>query len=262
MKKALYDKIGTEYDITRKADPEITRRVINLLQVVNKRKVIDLACGSGNYTIALSKLGLSMSGVDISEEMINKAKQKNDTINWFHADIENLPFDNNNFSGAICTLAIHHFRDLLRIFKEVNRVLQSGSRFVIFTSSPEQMKNYWLNEYFPEMMEKSIAQMPSINLVSKALKENGFNMLGYESYMIQPNLQDFFLYSGKYRPELYLKPEVRAGISSFASLARKEEVDSGIRKLEAEISNGSFRSTALKYVSESGDYLFVVAEKS
>jgi ubiquinone/menaquinone biosynthesis C-methylase UbiE len=261
MKKPIYNQIGIGYDTTRKADPEITRRLYNNLQVFDHKKVIDIACGSGNYTNALFDLGINISGSDISMEMLNKAKQKNDRIEWREADVISLPFDNNEFFGATCILAIHHFQDLHKSFNEINRILNDGSRFVIFTSTPEQMEKYWLNEYFPDMMARSIAQMPSIDLVSDALNSSGFQILGYETFMIQPNLLDFFLYSGKYKPEIYTRPEVREGISSFAALANREEVEAGVERLEFDIKSGVFREKSLSYVSDRGDYLFVVAKK-
>lgn len=261
MDNILYNRIGVDYDTTRKADPEITRRLYNNLQLFNQNKAIDIACGSGNYTNALYELGVNIVGVDISKEMLIKAKQKNKKIDWSEADVLNLPFDNNEFYGATCILAVHHFRDLHQSFKEIYRILKSGSRFVIFTSTPEQMEKYWLNEYFPDMMSKSILQMPSLNQVSEVLKLSGFQILGYETFMVQPNLQDFFLYSGKYQPEIYTKPEVREGISSFAALAEENEIEVGIKKLGYEIKSGVFKEKSLSYVSDKGDYLFVVAEK-
>mgnify|MGYP001443612879 CR=1 FL=1 len=261
MNNPLYDRIGAGYDTTRKADPEICRRLYNLLQVPDNRKVVDLACGSGNYTIALARMGLNISGVDISETMLKAAKKKSRDIKWHRADIESLPFPSHEYGGALCTLAIHHFRSLHLSFREIYRVLACGSRFVIFTAAPEQMKGYWLNEYFPEMMAKSIERMPDRKAVTEALTDNGFTILGYETFVIQRDLQDFFLYSGKYRPEIYLLPEVRAGISSFASMASPEEVEHGIKRLESDIRDGTFRTKALKYGSDLGDYMFVIAEK-
>lgn len=66
--------------------------------------------------------------------------KKEPRINWFSGDVEKLPFSSGQFKGATCILAIHHFKDLHKSFKEVYRVLDAGSRFVIFTSSPEQME--------------------------------------------------------------------------------------------------------------------------
>lgn len=192
MKKPIYDHIGIGYDTSRKADPEVTRRLQNHLQIFDNSPVVDLACGTGNYTLALHSSGINICGTDISLQMIETAKRKANKIQWYLSDVENMPYVNGQFSGAVCILAIHHFRDLNSSFKEIFRILSDGSRFVIFTASPEQMQKYWLNEYFPEMMSKSISQMPKTLEVKNALLDSGFQILGYENFMVQPNLQDFF----------------------------------------------------------------------
>ncbi|MFC0470314.1 class I SAM-dependent methyltransferase [Halalkalibacter kiskunsagensis] len=256
----LYDNIGLAYDITRKADPEITRRSRNHLQVSNGSQILDIACGTGNYTVALENTGLLMTGSDISKEMIKKARGKSKTINWGVADVNKLPYESNTFEGVTCTLAIHHFDDLLTPFQEVFRVLDKG-RFVIFTSSPEQMNNYWLKEYFPKAIEVSANQMPNVVEVSDKLKRAGFNIIGHETFLIQPNLEDFFLYSGKYEPKMYLDEKVRSGISTFANLASNEEVEEGCSKLKEDIETKRIEEVLNKYSSDLGDYVYVIAEK-
>lgn len=257
---ALYDVIGVSYDISRKADSEITRRIMNHLQVNRESRILDVACGTGNYTVALSQLGLNMTGTDISEEMLVKARKKSNQVTWDRADVLHLPYQDGGFSGATCILAIHHFTDLLKSFQQVYRVLSHG-RFVIFTSSPEQMERYWLKEYFPKAMMNSCNQMPEVLEVVNNLKKVGFKIVGVETFLIQPTLQDFFLYSGKYDPSMYLDPNVRAGISTFARLASQDEIDAGCTRLKADIGNGRIHEILERYSSDLGDYSFVVAEK-
>ncbi|KRE30926.1 class I SAM-dependent methyltransferase [Paenibacillus sp. Soil522] len=256
----LYDVIGKEYDTSRKADSEITRRLMNHFQVFEDSRILDVACGTGNYTIALSKLGLNITGTDISEEMLSKARNKSNIVTWDQADVLHLSYQDGEFSGATCILAIHHFKDLLKAFEQVHRVLSQG-RFVIFTSSPEQMERYWLKEYFPQAMMDSCYQMPKVSDVVDNLKKVGFKIVGIETFLIQPTLSDFFLYSGKYDPSMYLNPKVRTGISTFASSASQEEIDAGCTRLKADIENGQIQEVLDRYSSELGDYTFVVAEK-
>ncbi|RPF50402.1 class I SAM-dependent methyltransferase [Aquisalibacillus elongatus] len=256
----LYDQIGLSYDTTRKADPEITRRLRYHLQVTDQSQVLDIACGTGNYTVALEHTGLNMFGVDQSKEMIKHAQEKSTTIHWELGDVSKLPFNNKVFNGVACTLAIHHFDNLLVPFQEVYRVLDCG-RFVIFTSSHEQMKYYWLNEYFPDAIAESAQQMPNIKDVTETLGTAGFNIIGNETFLIQPDLEDFFLYSGKYDPNMYLNEKVRSGISTFANLASEEEVEIGIEKLRKDIESKRIEEVLTKYTSQLGDYTFVVAEK-
>jgi ubiquinone/menaquinone biosynthesis C-methylase UbiE len=257
---ALYDVIGVGYDTARKADPQIVARLRNHLQALDRTRVLDVACGTGNYTVALARSGLNMTGADISEEMLSQARMKSSEVKWAQADVARLPYPDAAFSGATCILAIHHFDDLKQAFRQVYRTMGKG-RFVIFTASPEQMERYWLKEYFPKAMEDSCKQMPSLTHIVEALTETGFKLIGLETFLIQPDLQDFFLYSGKYDPSLYLDPKVRAGISTFAHLASQEEIDAGCARLRADIDSGEIHEVRGRYSSDLGDYVFVVAEK-
>ena len=155
---ALYDRIGRDYDATRKAHPQIAQRVISLLSGSNSGKYLDLACGTGNYTIALRNLGLMIGGIDQSELMISTAKGKVPGMEWHVGEAEALPFAAGSFQGVTCILAIHHFRNVQKAFFEVHRVIDKG-RFVVFTAYPEQMMGYWLNEYFPRPMQRGMQQM-------------------------------------------------------------------------------------------------------
>lgn len=253
-----YDRIGIGYDVTRRADPYLTRRLLGLLEPRSGGLYLDVACGSGNYTAALAAEGLALCGVDQSATMIAAARRKSPEVRWHIGDVEALPFADGSFDGACCTLAIHHFERLTTAFKEVRRVLRRG-RWVIFTATREQMRGYWLNAYFPTAMARAIAQMPDLPDVDAALRGAGFRLIRSEAYEVQPNLQDFFLYSGKYRPDVYLKPEVRHGISTFALFGDPEEIETGCKKLAGDISTGRFDNVARSFVHSLGDYMFVVA---
>ena len=51
---AKYDRIGDGYDLTRRADPRIADRLTSLLDAAPGASVLDVACGTGNYTFALA----------------------------------------------------------------------------------------------------------------------------------------------------------------------------------------------------------------
>jgi hypothetical protein len=163
-------------------------------------------------------------------------------------------------NGVVCTLAVHHFRDIPAAFKEVFRVL-FGGRFVIFTSTTEQMKGYWLNEYFPKALARSSVQMPTHEYLLESLLGAGFTVVCTENYEVAEDLQDLFLYSGKHRPELYLLPNFRAGISTFGNLIDTEELESGCRRLTTDLALGKINDVIASYHHDAGDYMFIVAEK-
>jgi len=190
--------------------------------------------------------------------MLAQARAKSNVVAWFRSDASRLPFPAATFDGVLCTLAIHHFSNLEAPFAEVRRTLRSGS-FVIFTGLAEQMRHYWLCHYFPQMMARSIENMPSEAKVRDAFSRAGFRSVAVRPFSVTGDLQDLFLYSGKHRPELYLNSAVRANISSFALLAAPAELETGLAQLAADIRSGAFALVKAQYNIGAGDYAYVVA---
>lgn len=257
----LYNSIGEKYTITRSADPSITSTLAQFVELNNGYRFLDVACGTGNYTAALAKIGGCWHGIDISEIMLKKAAKRTSNIQWVMADVNSIPFAARSFSGAICSLAIHHFPELLRPFQEIWRVIDQG-KFVIFTAFPEQMRNYWLCHYFPEMMEKSCQNMPPKESIVKALQAAGFEVEQTTPFHVTNQLQDLFLYSGKHRPDIYFDPVVRANISSFATLCTDTELMEGLEMLRGDLDSSKFDQIAQKYSASMGDYAYIIAKKS
>ncbi len=257
-----YDKIGTGYNLTRKADKYLTEQLIRHLQPIKNGKYLDIGCGTGNYTIELYKKGLQIIGVDPSKRMLENAKIRNRNIDWKIGAAEKTGISENSVEGIICFLTIHHWNDLSAGFSELSRVLKPNSRVVIFTSSPKQMEGYWLNHYFPNMLSESILQMPTMKIIEKAMKDSGINLLKSMKYSVRPDLQDQFLYCGKQNPELYFNNKVRHGISSFSSLANKTEVERGLTQLRVDIDSGEINNIIRSFENDFGDYLFVIGQKS
>ncbi len=257
--ETIYDKICEVYDTTRKVDPEILSTLSKLLDIEAGKNYLDIACGTGNYTNRISRFGGNWFACDGSEKMLSEARLKSSDIKWEKSDVSDLGYDSDFFDGAICSLAIHHFSDLTRPFCEISRVLKAGSNFVILTSTPAQMQSYWLNRYFPVMMEKSCEQMPSLEVVESALVKSSFSIKTTVPFFITPDLKDFFLYSGKQRPEMYLSNDVRNGISSFHNFCSQSELDQGLEELQRDITSGDIKSVMESYQSKNGDYLFICA---
>lgn len=256
---AIYNEIGKSYDTTRRADSFIVSRLAHHLKIRAQSDYLDAACGTGNYTIALSgNFGGKWFGIDQSAQMIGAARAKTNGVIWQQANVESLPFEDESFGGAICALAIHHFKVLDAVFGEISRVLKTGSRFVIFTSTPEQTANYWLAEYFPEAIKKSAECLPNWETITDALQKNGFSKIETEPYSVSENLRDLFLYSGKFKPGMYLDADFRANVSTFSLLAEPTEIERGCELLRADIESGKINEIIERH-KQSEDYLFVIA---
>lgn len=259
----LYEGLGPGYDKTRRADPTIAARLYEFLDLRPGQTCLDIACGTGNYAIALSRLGLAVSGVDASPSMIRQAQSKAPRLSWRIADATSLPFPDRSQAGAILVLALHHMADVLPdVFAEAYRVLDGG-RFCIFTADPAQIRSYWLRRYFPDLIERSATEMPDVRTVTDLLRAAGFPRVATAPYQVAPDVADLFLYAGKHRPWLYLRPDVRAGISSFAK-SDPRELEAGIAHLREDIANGNMAEAFAQAPGSPypGDYTFVLARKT
>ena len=256
-----YNKIGINYNQTRKADSYLTEQLLKHLNPIKGGLYLDIGCGTGNYTNELAKRGINFIGIDPSTEMLEKARHKNPNIRWEIGTAEKTSLPKDSLDGIIATLTIHHWTNLRAAFSELSRILKPKGKLVIFTSTPKQMKGYWLNHYFPKMLQASIIQMPTYEAVEDAMKLAGFEVTATETYNIRPDLQDQFLYCGKQNPELYFGEDIRHGISSFSSLAHKDEVEKGLASMRKDIDSGKIIEVMSSYVNDDGDYLYVVGIK-
>jgi ubiquinone/menaquinone biosynthesis C-methylase UbiE len=257
----LYDRIGTGYNTTRRADPYIAERLFKLLEPQKDQLFLDIGCGTGNYTIALANKGLNFIGVEPSVEMLDVARSRSSNITWLTGTAEQIPVEDNTFAGVIATLTIHHWAAINKAFAEIHRVLKKDGNLVLFTALPEQMEAYWLNYYFPKMIADGGKQLPPYHTIENAASATGLKITKTEKYFIQPGLQDQFLYSGKHNPTLYLDENIRKGISSFSAFANLEEVEKGLVKLADDIRTNTFPAIKEQYNNEMGDYLFITLKK-
>lgn len=257
MENYKYDKIGIGYNSTRKADPYLMKVLLNLLAPQKEETYLDIGCGTGNYTIPLANRGFNFMGIDPSQKMLMEAKLIKSDVNWRVGCAEAIPAEDSSFDGIIGTLTIHHWTDLKKSFSEINRVLCNNGRLILFTSTPSQMKNYWLNNYFPNIMNNSISQMPSIKEIQESLKGTDLKIINTTKYFIKDDLEDCFLYVGKNNPEIYFYEPIRRGISSFCTLSNQNEIKTGLTNLKKDLLSGHFERVKKQFQSDLGDYLFI-----
>ncbi len=260
---AKYDRIGLGYDETRQADPYLASRLLHYLAPQTGGWYLDIGCGTGNYTHAIYTQSQShFIGMDPSTHMLAKATDRNPDIDWRLGSAESTGLADASMDGIVASLTIHHWTDLGAGFHELTRVLKPDSPLVLFTATPEQMEGYLLNHYFPRMLQASIQQMPALSDVQTAMAAAGLRILEMEPYEIRPDLRDHFLYCGKQKPELYLDPVIRKGISSFSDLANQAEVTQGLAQLAQDMDNGTIEKITRSFSHDQGDYLFVKAAKA
>ncbi|MGE6613036.1 class I SAM-dependent methyltransferase [Peribacillus sp. NPDC076916] len=118
-----------------------------LMPNLHNKSVLDLGCGFGwHCRFAREQQASSVVGVDISDNMLQRAREKTDdpSISYMKMPIEDIDFSGFEFDVVISSLAFHYIESYESICKKVHDCLKPGGTFVfsvehpIFTSRKEQ----------------------------------------------------------------------------------------------------------------------------
>lgn len=145
----MFDGIAPSYDklnhwMSLGVDKWWRRRALKEVVDGSVQQILDVACGTGDSTIALAKgaaLGSRVTGVDISEGMMALVMRKaaregvHDRIRLQAADAEALPFAEGGFHRVFCAFGIRNFEHRQQGLREFLRVLKPGGRAVILELS-------------------------------------------------------------------------------------------------------------------------------
>lgn len=135
--KRMYDAVAKEWAETfsgehekKPKDQEILHRFAR--EVGGRRPVWDFGCGPGNTTKYLKSLGVEISGLDLSEKILEQARINCPETHFQNGNILQLEFENDSIAAAVAFYAIVHFTEeqVATAFHEVFRVLQPGGIFL------------------------------------------------------------------------------------------------------------------------------------
>ena len=117
------------------------RRIARLLLgLVPGDGVLDIACGTGNFTRDFARVvgpGGLVVGLDASTTMLSRAVDDTggmEQVAYVRGDAQDLPFRDESFDAVCCFAALHLFADPMRALDSIARVLTPGGRVAIFTS--------------------------------------------------------------------------------------------------------------------------------
>ena len=221
---ARYDAIGRTYTATRGTDPRIAAHIWAALG--DARTVVNVGAGTGSY----EPRDRDLTAVEPSAVMI--AQRAADAAPAVRASAEALPFDDESFDAAMAVLTLHHWSDFRAGCAELRRVARD--RVVVFSWDPSYVARMWLGpEYFPGHAEEDVAGFPSLADQAGALAAE------VEVVPIPWDCRDGFFSAFWRRPEAYLDPVVRAGISTLAKRTESELAD-GLARLRADLDSGAW----------------------
>lgn len=142
--KRQFDRWAKAYDsfLFRIYFEPIYRRLIGIIQkeagdtLSRGGKFLDVACGTGEIMYRLAKRypKSEFYGVDLSPEMIKKAKEKmreRKSLLFQVGNVDAIPFKDAIFDVVLCSEAFHHFEHSQKALEEMHRVLKKGGMFLL-----------------------------------------------------------------------------------------------------------------------------------
>ncbi|WP_058308735.1 class I SAM-dependent methyltransferase [Gracilibacillus massiliensis] len=172
---------------TREADHSWIESIKGLIPVENISKALDIGCGGGIYSKALSDMGVeTVTGVDFSKAILEGAREncKNyDNISFVNGNAYETNLNSQTYDLILERALIHHLNDLRSCFLEAFRLLKDNSFYILQDRTPEDyllegdenhIRGYFF-ELFPRLVDKESNRRYKSQFVIEMLQEVGFS---------------------------------------------------------------------------------------
>lgn len=218
---AMFNGIAHSYDMLNhifslNIDKYWRRQMVEFLKSsmdVEQPKVLDIACGTGDSSIALYKAGMNVSGMDIAQKMLDIAVEKNAHLkrkaarydakhpeaplpplpDYIFASAEKLPFETGKFDAVTISFGIRNFNRRSSCLSEIYRVMKPGGVLAIleFAKPQNPVIRFFYNLYFNNVLpfvgklvskdkdaykylSTSVEAFPKFDAFAQELKDAGF----------------------------------------------------------------------------------------
>ena len=203
--RTMFNDIAGKYDflnhfLSAGIDKVWLRKVRRLLAPRKPEKILDVATGTGDLAIELSKLKPEeIVGIDIAVDMLEIGKTKllksglNNVITLEQGDSEDIRFEDNYFDAVTVAFGVRNYEDLDKGLKEMCRVMKPGGTVAILEFSKphafpvKNIYNFYFKNILPfigKMISKnnsaytylpeSVSQFPEDKDFLKAMEKAGF----------------------------------------------------------------------------------------
>lgn len=174
---------------TRNVDKSWMEEIQKLVPVNHISNAVDVGCGGGIYSKALSDMGVPfVTGVDYSEAILEGAKDNCNSyqnITFKQGNALETGLKSNNYDLLLERALIHHIDDLRACFKEGYRILKHDGYYIIQDRTPEDcllegsdrhIRGYFF-EKFPRLIDIETKRRYDSKYVMETLHRAGFRKI-------------------------------------------------------------------------------------
>lgn len=238
-----YDRAAEFYDESRTASPSLIHAMLDALGPANGRSLVEVGCGTGNYTAAFAEAGFRVVGFDLSSGMLRRAAGKLPG-RFAAARAQNLPLADRTVDVVVTVNVFHHLPDPLAAFREFRRVARDCTLHHLTTKEPYLA--HWAHHYFPLLQDERPGEHPETRELIRLAQRAGFADVQAVRFDYS-DIADVSLMPLRHAPPwLLLDPRVRAGISCLRRLKPEEQM-LGSLKLRYDLTSGRFAEVWARY---------------
>lgn len=219
-----YERFGRRYSAHRRTDPRIAALVQGHLG--SARTVLNVGAGAGSYEPA----DRAVVAVEPSAQM--RSQRPAGLGPAIEARAEELPFGDHAFDASMATVTIHQWSDPVAGLTEMRRV--TSGPVVVLTFDGDELDQFWLARYAPELIEAERRRYPAIDTVRSVLGE-----ASVETVPVPLDCSDGFTEAYYGRPERFLDDEVRRSQSAWGFVDAQTESRS-VERLARDIASGEW----------------------
>lgn len=150
-----------------------------------KKNILEIGCGTGLFTQELAKTGHSITAIDISPDLLEKAKQRvtETTVTFACENAYSTTFEDSKFDVIVGSSCLHHL-ELIPAIKEFHRLLINGGR-LIFTEPNMLNPQIALQKNIPWLKQRS-GDSPDETAFIRFLLEKELAKAGFINICITP----------------------------------------------------------------------------
>jgi len=227
MRENIFDSCSYEYDEWYKTDMGAfvdkveTEAAFLLLNPKEDEKILDIGCGTGNFSLKLASLECDVAGIDVSEKMLEVAKKKASETGYdicFKNMSGNLMnFNDDTFDKIICMAVFEFVENPEELYSNMLRVLKPNGTIVIGTI---QKGGLWEKLYSSEAFKDTIYSYATFKSAEEliSLDKDNFSELR-ECLYIPPGLEE-----KRYTMENEKEYKASGGIGGFVCVSFKKRI--------------------------------------
>jgi ubiquinone/menaquinone biosynthesis C-methylase UbiE len=226
VKKEFSKQVKTLSHATFFTDQDIIEKIKYAAKLTACAKVLDVGCGPGIVTEALSPYVQTIVAYDLSPQMVEAARIRCTSAGLYNVEyetgmIESLPYEDEHFDRVVSRLVMHHLPETNKAFNEMYRVLKKGGKLILADIiSDEERQKEMLHNTLEVLRDPSHIKMLALSELKEGLESSGFDIVFEDSWVKEREFSEWIAITNS--------PERAEPLKTVMNVLARSGFDAGI----------------------------------